>query len=224
MIPLRIHTSSNRWSASFVLVIIMSMVHYLVSTNELQAATWIEAYGLVPLRWWSEAAWHTLGPARQLLSLLSYAYLHDDWFHCLFNLWWLIVFGPVVHARFGSLATFMMYTCAGIGGGVVYILIVPESISPLVGASANISGLIGAFWVGCRQDGIRVLGLNKPLHGGRFMALFLCVQIALALVYTQHNMGVAFVSHVIGCVVGVLVALSYSRDEVNLQTEILERS
>ena len=224
MIPLRIHTSSNRWSASLVLAASMSVIHYFVSTNEFQAASWIEAYGLVPLRWWSEAAWNTLGPIRQLASLLSYAYLHDDWFHCLFNLWWLVVFGPVVHARFGGLASFMVYTCAGIGGGIVYILIAPQSVSPLVGASANISGLIGAFWVGCGQNGVKVLGFNKPLQGGRFMLLFLCVQIVLALMYTQHNMGVAFVSHVIGCVVGVLVALSYSRDGVYAETERLGRS
>ena len=223
MIPLRIHSTTNRWSASLLLLVVIGGVHYLSSTNEFQASTWIEAYGLVPFRWWSEAAWDTLGPARQLFSLLSYAYLHDDWFHCLFNLWWLVVFGPVVHARFGSLAFCMIYTSAGVAGGVVYVLISPESLSPLVGASANISGVLGAYWVGCRQHGIKMLGLYKPLQGNRFMALFLCVQIVLALFYTHHNVGVAFVSHVIGCVVGVLVALSYSRDANDAETAMMEQ-
>jgi membrane associated rhomboid family serine protease len=213
MLPLRIHSSSTRWSASILLVVAMMVVHYLATNHPLYSSRWIEAYGLVPLRWWSESAWHTLGPLRQLSSLLTYAYLHDDWSHCLFNLWWLMVFGPVVHARFGSIALFMIYTCAGIAGGVVYILVSPDSLSPLVGASANISGVLGGYWVGCREHGVSVLGIGKPLHGGRFMALFLIVQIVLALLYTHHNVGVAFVSHVIGCVVGVLVALSYSRDD-----------
>jgi membrane associated rhomboid family serine protease len=217
MLPIRIHSPFMRWSGSVVFVVIIAVVHYLATNQPLYSSWWIEAYGLVPLRWWSESAWQTLGSVRQLSSLLTYAYLHEDWAHCLFNLWWLIVFGPVVHARFGSIALFMIYSCAGISGGVVYILVSPDSLSPLVGASANISGILGAYWVGCRQHEISVLGLGKPLRGSRFMALFLTAQIVLALVYTHHNVGVAFVSHLIGCVVGVLVALSYSRNEGDLE-------
>ena len=93
------------------------------------------------------------------------------------------------------------------GGGATYLMSSADSLSPLVGASANISGILGAYWVGCRQHSVALLGLDKPVHGGVFTALFIGVQIMPALLYTDHHVGIAFLCHVVGWMAGVLVAL-----------------
>ena len=222
MIPIRVHSSSTRWSLGLFLVTCLCTIHYCITSDVFNADQWIDAYGLVPLRWWNETAWQKLGVLRQLSAIVSYAYLHDDWFHCLFNAWWLLVFAPAVHARFGGMAFWMVYTCAGIGGGATYLMSSADSLSPLVGASANISGILGAYWVGCRQHSVALLGLDKPVHGGVFTALFIGVQIMLALLYTDHHVGIAFLCHVVGWMVGVLVALGYSREQQDTEMMVLD--
>ena len=213
MIPLRVDTSIRPRILSVFLILLLVSIQGLQSSDWLQGYLSIEKFGLVPIRWWSTSSWELLGAERQLLSLFTYAYLHDDWPHCLVNVWWLFVFGPVVHARFGALALVMIYTVSGLAGGAAYLSYAPESISPLIGASANISGLLGAYLVGSRHQGVFLLGLETPLKGGLFVCLFLLVQIILSVIYGPETVGVAFGSHVVGCVVGVFVSLSYTRHE-----------
>lgn len=79
------------------------------------------------------------GEAARIWSFLSYAFLHADWSHLIFNSLWLAAFGSAVAFRFGT-TRFLIYTAAGaIGGAVLHLAIHPASPVPMVGASAAIS-------------------------------------------------------------------------------------
>ena len=210
MIPLRVHVEERRLSFSLVLVLLLAGIQLLTMYGNVVAHGWIERFGLVPIRWWSERTWEMLGPVQQVSALLSYAYIHADWFHCVSNLWWLYVFTPLVHARFGTVATLMIYTCGGIAGGVVYLVLWPDSVSPLVGASANISGVMGVYLVECRDARIKLIGISHLVPARIFVPMFLLVQAGLAYVYMPSALGVAFSSHVVGCLVGAFVSMSYT--------------
>lgn len=79
------------------------------------------------------------GEAARVWSFVSYAFLHADWGHLIFNSLWLAAFGSAVAFRFGT-TRFLVYSAAGaIGGALMHLAIHPTSGVPMVGASAAIS-------------------------------------------------------------------------------------
>lgn len=80
----------------------------------------------------------------QLWTPVTYAFLHADWQHLLVNSAWLLVFGSPVGWRFGTVR-FLLFTllCAVAGAAAQYIGHAND-LTPVIGASAGISGLTAA--------------------------------------------------------------------------------
>jgi len=77
-------------------------------------------------------------------TFLSYALLHGSWAHVGLNAVWLAAFGTPVARRCGA-ARFAVLAAAGaLGGAVAHLLLYPLGVAPLIGASAAVSGLMGA--------------------------------------------------------------------------------
>lgn len=83
----------------------------------------------------------------QLITLVTATFLHAGWLHLFSNLLYLLVFGPAVHSRLGWRGFTGLYLISGVVGSVAYSLAHPVSMSPLVGASGAIAGVLGAHLV-----------------------------------------------------------------------------
>jgi membrane associated rhomboid family serine protease len=115
-------------------------------------------FGLVPARL-SDPAWAAsvgLPPASPLPFLTS-MFLHAGFFHILFNLWTLWIFGDNVEDRMGRPRFAAFYLTCGLAAGLVQWLAATGSTIPTVGASGAIAGVLGAYvrW----YPGARVLTL-----------------------------------------------------------------
>lgn len=75
---------------------------------------------------------------------LSYAFLHGDRTHLIFNGVWLAAFGSPVARRFGAMNFLLLGALGAIAGALVYTALHFVELSPLVGASAAISAYMGA--------------------------------------------------------------------------------
>ncbi len=85
-------------------------------------------------------------------SIISYMFLHEGFFHLLFNMLWLYWFGSLFQQYLGNSKTYQAYFLGGIFGGIVYILAfnffpafsnqVPFSYA--LGASAGVLSLVVA--------------------------------------------------------------------------------
>ena len=84
------------------------------------------------------------------LPFVTYIFLHGSWTHVLINTVWLMAFGPVVSRRFGVMRFLAFFLICGIAGAAVQLGCNWGSTDPVIGASAAISGLMGA--------GLRLLG------------------------------------------------------------------
>lgn len=97
-------------------------------------------------------------------SFVTYALLHADWAHLVFNSLWLAAFGSPLAWRFGP-TRFIAFSLVGaVAGAVLHLAIYPGSMTPLVGASAAISAhMAGAsrfiFTAGGPLGGLRRRGL-----------------------------------------------------------------
>lgn len=79
-----------------------------------------------------------------LWSLVSYAFLHGGWTHLGLNGLWMIAFGTPVARRFGTFRFLVFMAVAAIWGAIAHWICFPFGFIPVVGASAAVSGLMGA--------------------------------------------------------------------------------
>jgi membrane associated rhomboid family serine protease len=92
-----------------------------------------------------EIAKYFLGDGQPLWwTPLTYSGLHADWTHCGVNSLWLVAFGAPVARRFGSLRFIALFFVTAIAGAAAHWLAHRYDLSPVVGASASVSGAMAA--------------------------------------------------------------------------------
>jgi membrane associated rhomboid family serine protease len=75
-------------------------------------------------------------------TLLTYMFLHIDFFHILFNMLWLYWFGKIFLEFLKSRQLLLIYLVGGISGGLLYVLF--YNVFPVFEKSLNLSFALGA--------------------------------------------------------------------------------
>jgi membrane associated rhomboid family serine protease len=111
---------------------------------------WNEAllvFGFIPARYdslflASEPWWIGWGPA--FWTFVTYAFIHGNFLHLTFNLVWLLAFGTPVARRFGPLRFAIFFVATAVAGAAFHLVLHVDESYPVIGASAAISGMMGA--------------------------------------------------------------------------------
>lgn len=98
------------------------------------------------------------GPAAAWWSFVTYAALHADWAHLIFNGLWLAAFGSPLAWRFGTLRFLVFSVLGAVAGALLFFALNPGALTPMIGASAAIS----AHMTGASRF---VFFAGGPLHG-----------------------------------------------------------
>ncbi len=77
-------------------------------------------------------------------TLFTYAILHADWTHLGMNCLWLAAFGSPVAARFGAARFLSFLLVTAIAGAGMHFLTHMSDLTPVIGASASVSGAMAA--------------------------------------------------------------------------------
>jgi membrane associated rhomboid family serine protease len=77
-------------------------------------------------------------------TALTYAFLHGSWAHVLINSVWLAAFGTPIVRRCGGGRFFILSAVSAIAGAVLYTIMNPLQVLPMIGASGAVSGLMAA--------------------------------------------------------------------------------
>jgi membrane associated rhomboid family serine protease len=83
-----------------------------------------------------EMRWHTA---------LTYMFVHGGLWHLTMNMYSLFLFGPRLEHMWGTKRFVRFYLLAGLGGLLAHVLFVHNDATYLMGASAAIFGVMGAF-------------------------------------------------------------------------------
>ncbi|MEN8723229.1 MAG: rhomboid family intramembrane serine protease [Alphaproteobacteria bacterium] len=83
-------------------------------------------------------------PLTDLTSIFTYGLLHGDALHLIMNSIWLLAFGTPVARRLPALRFLLFCFVCSVAGALFYLLLNQGSLIPMIGASAGISGLMGA--------------------------------------------------------------------------------
>jgi membrane associated rhomboid family serine protease len=84
------------------------------------------------------------GQAADIWTFVTYALLHGDISHLLFNAVWLLAFGSPVAQRFGPLRFMAFMAVTAAAGAGVHLMTHFGELLPMIGASAAISGTMAA--------------------------------------------------------------------------------
>ena len=123
------------------------MVKYLIIIT---TAVFVVTYLLEARRWASPVAWFGLTPYLVTHRLflwqpLTYLFLHANFWHILFNMFMLWMFGSELEYKWGRSQFLFYYFLTGIGAGLLDVLVHPSAHSTTVGCSGAIYGLLMAY-------------------------------------------------------------------------------
>lgn len=79
------------------------------------------------------------------LMPLTCIFMHGGWMHILSNIWFFWIFTDNVEEKMGSITFSIFYLIAGGLSSLGHVLIRPDSMVPLVGASGAVSAVMGAY-------------------------------------------------------------------------------
>ncbi len=77
-------------------------------------------------------------------TLLTYSFLHGGWTHLALNGLWMVAFGTPVARRFGTVRFLLFMAVTAVCGALAHWICYPYGFAPVIGASAAVSGLMGA--------------------------------------------------------------------------------
>lgn len=132
-------------------------------------------------------------PWRMITSL--FAHSESSFLHIIFNMYSLLVIGPLLERAVGHLRFLALYLLSGLGGSIAVLLIDPRI--GVLGASGAIFGLLGAFFI-----------INRHL-GGNNLQLLIVIGLNLVIGFVIPN--IAWQAHIGGLITGGIVALVYLR-------------
>jgi membrane associated rhomboid family serine protease len=78
-------------------------------------------------------------------TLITHAFLHGSWFHILSNLWFLWIFGDNVEDAMGVVRFVIFYFLCLLAAAFTQIMADSSAMTPMVGASGAIGGVMGAY-------------------------------------------------------------------------------
>ena len=125
--------SRSRPWATLTLALAVTLISSAVAIFDAPAA--IQAFGLIPSMLWRYGG----------ATLLTSFFLHVGAMHLLGNMYFFLIFGDNVEEWLGTWKFILLLLCATLAGGFLHALGDPRSMTPCVGASGGISGIIAFY-------------------------------------------------------------------------------
>lgn len=141
------------------------------------------------------------------LTLLFSLFMHGSWLHLLGNMLFLWIFGNNVEDRLGRFRFILFYLLCGVGSSLTHVVFNLDSLSPVIGASGAVSGVMGAYLLLFPSARIRTLVFVFVLV--TFIdipaALFLVIWFVFQFFYAGGGAAIAWLAHVGGFLLGMLL-------------------
>jgi membrane associated rhomboid family serine protease len=147
------------------------------------------------------------------VTLISSIFMHAGWLHLIGNMLFLWVFGDNVENAFGSVKYLLFYLVCGVAAAGVQIATNPNSLTPMIGASGAVAGVMGAYLILFPGAMVRTLVFIVffvtvvHLPAVILIGLWFLLQVFQGISSVGMDAGTAFWAHVGGLIVGALLAL-----------------
>ncbi len=211
MIPIRDTIPSRNYPVINLLLVAANIFFYLVEISQGEALNrFIYTYGLVPARYSIHGIAIHFSLSQQILSFISFMFLHGSFWHLLGNMWFLYIFGDNVEDRLGHLRYFFFYLLCGLSSALTHLFFNQGSMMPTIGASGAIAGVMGAYFV--LYPRARIVTLIPiifipyfvELPAAIFLGIWLFMQFISATLTSMEAGNIAWWAHIGGFIFGAL--------------------
>lgn len=150
---------------------------------------------------------HYATPLPVYFNFLSSMFMHANFAHIAGNMLFLWVFGDNLENLIGHIRYAVFYLICGFAAALGQIIMGPDSIIPMLGASGAISGVLGGYLVQFPQRRVRAIIFNAVTEVPAFVALGLWIvyQLVVGYMSSAESGGVAYAAHIGGFVAGAVL-------------------
>lgn len=137
-------------------------------------------------------------------QLITYQFLHANFWHIFFNLFVLWMFGTELEDEWGPGKFLTFYLLSGIGAAIAHLLISPMlgTIAPTVGASGAIYGILIAFGLSYPDRPIYMFPFFIPIKAKIFVIIMIAIELLFGF---SVNDQIARFAHLGGAATGFLL-------------------
>ena len=165
-------------------------------------------------------------PIHPWFTLFTAIFMHGSLMHLAGNMWFLWIFGDNVEDDMGHAKYLVFYLISGVAASLAFVALnaVGEaSLTPCLGASGAISGVLGAYLVLHPQRRVSVVFMRMMVDVPGYLAvgIWFLFQIVSGLFDQGGGGGVAYSAHIAGFVSGMLLAKPLSFRSVREETDPL---
>src|SRR4051794_21947278 len=130
------------------LLVLLAVIHaVLLALSPDQRTQFLLLFAFIPARYdWTvlpDITWPG-GVAADIWTFVTYALIHSDLIHLIFNAMWLLAFGSALARRLGALRFILFMAATAAAGAAAHLLTHFGELLPVIGASAAISGAMAA--------------------------------------------------------------------------------
>lgn len=209
-----ISDSTPRRTFPFINYLIIGVTIYVFIRQLLAPNTesFIYQYAFMP------SQFHIFDPVTYI-PIFTSLFLHGGFLHIITNMWFLHIFGDNVEDEVGHLKYLLFYLIAGFMATLVQYVFIPQSTTPMIGASGAISGIAGIYFVLFRRSTVKtlimyflfwdVIEIPVWLFLGYWFLIQLFSGVGSLVAFDINMGGVAWFAHIGGFVYGFLVAKSF---------------
>jgi membrane associated rhomboid family serine protease len=151
-------------------------------------------------------------------QLVTYAFLHGGIMHLLMNCFSLYMFGGTIERTLGARPYIIYYATCVIGAALLQLATMgvqtPQEMTPTVGASGGIYGLLLAFGMLYPRQVIMLLIPPIPMPAWLFVTIFGAIELFLGISRAQSP--IAHFAHLGGMIAG-FVLLQYWRGRLPIK-------
>ncbi len=213
MIPLRDDIPSKSFPVVTLSLIAANIIIFFfqISLGQNDALLFIYKTAVIPYEITNLTDLQPYGLVPPPVTLLSSVFIHGGVLHLAGNMLYLWIFGDNIEDRLGHLRFLVFYFSAGAVASLVHVLTDPLSLTPVVGASGAIAGLLGAYMLLYPRAKIQTLIYFFVFV--RFVwvpaIFFLGLWFLLQLLNSTAGGQVAWFAHIGGFVTGMAVVLLF---------------
>jgi membrane associated rhomboid family serine protease len=143
-------------------------------------------------------------PLPVYFNFLSSMFMHGDIMHIGGNMLFLWIFGDNIENLIGHFRYVVFYLVCGFAAAGGQILMTPDSVIPMIGASGAISGVLGGYLLMFPKRPVKALLFNMLTTVPAFVAIGIWIIYQLVLGYfSGTGGGVAYAAHVGGFIAGI---------------------
>lgn len=193
----------------------------MVQMSNYEENLFIYQYGLVAKKIFVDNPALTL--TDRYLPILSSMFIHGGFLHILGNMYFLFIFGKNMEGKLGHLKYLFIYIMFGFAAALTQIVMFPDSVIPMVGASGAVAGVMGAYLIFYPRAKVKTLVIiiifitivDIPA------VIFLLLWFGFQFLNGTGGVGgnVAWWAHIGGFIVGLMYAVYFVRKNDYIETK-----